>query len=310
MAVLLGVDLGGSSIRAVLADEDGRLLGQGRAAGGSLRSSVGDPAGNLKLATRGALLGAGLTGHEVTAAAIGAAGAAEARGFEVAQLLARGLHQAGVAAPPIVVPDTEIAYRAVAEDGDGVLLLAGTGAIAVRHRDWVTAVRRDGLGWLLGDLGSGAWLGLAGLRAVAADLDERGPRTALTPALLARLDITAESAGDPRQGLIRAVDVMRPAQFAALSPLLAEHAEDPVVAGLLDQAADLLWATVEALGLGESEELVLAGGLLAGGPVRARIDRRRPGVRHAAHPVVGACALAASAANLTLERDPLTAALR
>lgn len=310
MAVLLGVDLGGSSIRAVLADEDGRLLGQGRAAGGSLRSSVGDPAGNLKLATRGALLGAGLTGHEVTAAVIGAAGAAEARGFEVAQLLTRGLQQAGVGVPPTVVPDTEIAYRAVAERGNGVLLLAGTGAIAVRHRAWVTEVRRDGLGWLLGDLGSGAWLGLAGLRAVAADLDERGPWTALTAALLARLEITAETAADPRQGLIRAVDGMRPAQFAALTPLLAEHAEDAVVAGLFDRAAELLWGSVEALGLTAEDELVLAGGLLAGGPVRMRIERRRPGLRHAAHPVVGACALAASAAGLTLDRAALTTALR
>ncbi|OYN97049.1 N-acetylglucosamine kinase [Enemella evansiae] len=310
VAVLLGVDLGGSSIRAVLTDENGRLLGQGRSAGGNLRSSVGDPAGNLKLATRGALLGAGLTGAEVTAVAIGAAGAAEARGFEVAQLLARGLHQAGVSRSPIVVPDTEIAYRAVAETGDGVLLLAGTGAIAVRHRRWVTAVRRDGLGWLLGDLGSGAWLGLAALRAVAADLDARGPRTALTPALLARLDVTTESASDPRQGLIRAVDELRPAQFAALTPLLADHADDPVVSALFDQAAGLLWETVEALGLTADDELVLAGGLLAGGPVRERIETRRPGVRHAAHPVVGACALAAAAADLTLDREALTAALR
>ncbi|OYO18716.1 N-acetylglucosamine kinase [Enemella dayhoffiae] len=306
MAVMLGVDLGGSSIRAVLTDGAGALLGQGRAAGGNLRSSVGDPVGNLAAAVRAALDGAGLGGDAVAAAAIGAAGAAEARGAEVAEMLGRGLGSAGIAVPARVVPDTEIAYRAVAAHGDGVLLLAGTGAIAVRHRDWVTASRCDGLGWLLGDLGSGAWLGLAALRAVAADLDGRGPATSLTPALLAHLGVTA---ADPRQGLIRAVDPLRAAQFAALTPLVAEHADDEVVADLLDEAADLLWYTVRTLGLSNSEELVLAGGLLAGGPVRERIDRRWPGVRHAHQPVVGACALAAAAVGVRLDRHALTEAL-
>lgn len=309
MAILLGVDLGGSSIRAVLTEEDGRLLGQGRAAGGNLRSSVGDPLGNLGQAIGAALAQAGFSGAWVDAVAIGAAGAAEARGVEVAEMLARGLLQSGVSAPPMVVPDTEIAYRAVARHGDGVLLLAGTGAIAARHRDWATAVRRDGLGWVLGDLGSGAWLGLAALRAVAADLDDRGPRTALTAAVLDRLGVSTETSTDLRQGLIRAVDPMRAAQFAALTPLVAEHADDPVAAGLLDRAAELLWATVEALQLTAADELVLAGGLLAGGPVRQRIDERRPGAPHAAYPVVGACALAAAQRQLTLDRQALIAAL-
>ena len=54
----------------------------------------------------------------------------------------------------------------------------------------------DGVGWLLGDAGSGFWIGHRVARAVAAALDGRAPATTLVGAVLADLDI----ADDDRRG--------------------------------------------------------------------------------------------------------------
>ena len=97
---------------------------------------------------------------------------------------------------PTVLTDLEIAFAAGTASADGVLLLAGTGAAARRFADGHLVVRCDGMGWLLGDKGSGVLIGTAALRAVASDLDGRGPATALAGAV-------QESLGRCRAGVAR-----------------------------------------------------------------------------------------------------------
>ncbi|MEQ1918739.1 MAG: hypothetical protein ABL955_06025, partial [Elusimicrobiota bacterium] len=58
-----------------------------------------------------------------------------------------------------VVPDFEIAHRAAFGSGPGVLLVASTGSIAFARGTDGKARRAGGLGPLLGDEGSGCWLG-------------------------------------------------------------------------------------------------------------------------------------------------------
>ena len=59
-------------------------------------------------------------------------------------------------------------------------MCSGTGAVTVLFRGRQGVARRDGMGWLLGDIGSAVWLGRRTLQTVAADLDQRGRRTVLT----------------------------------------------------------------------------------------------------------------------------------
>lgn len=71
--------------------------------------------------------------------------------------LARALR--GLARRVLVIPDVEAAWHAT-HDGDvGVLVLAGTGSIVLGRSARGRWVRAGGLGPLLGDEGSGFWIG-------------------------------------------------------------------------------------------------------------------------------------------------------
>ncbi|GAA2179766.1 BadF/BadG/BcrA/BcrD ATPase family protein [Brooklawnia cerclae] len=301
---LLGMDIGGTSVRAVVTDEAGTLVGRGRSGGANFRSSDGDPVSHLDDALGQALGSAGLDGSQVHAAAVGAAGAAQGGRATVSAMLEETFRPRGIPTP-VLVDDTDIAFRSAAPASDGVLLLAGTGSGAARYSRWRQVARCDGMGWLLGDEGSGVWLGREVLRAAAADLDRRGPATALTGEVLRKLGVP--DAGDPRQPLIAAAASLPAAawgRFAA--PALELDGRDAVADALLDEAAARLTAIAEAVSA--KDEVVFAGGLLAAGPLRARLLRRFTGP-YAAHPVVGACALAADSAGAPLDRAALLAAL-
>src|SRR5215467_3244640 len=73
----------------------------------------------------------------------------------------------GLARRVLVVPDAQAALLGALDGQAGVLILAGTGSIAVgrdRRGRWT---RAGGLGPLLGDEGSGFWLGREWLRATS-----------------------------------------------------------------------------------------------------------------------------------------------
>ena len=111
----------------------------------------------------------------------------------------------------------------------------------------------DGLGWLLGaDEGSGFWIGQRVVRAALADLDGRGPATALTPLLLARLGVAAPSgAGDrePILSLVRALYDGPPVRLADHARLVFEVDADGTADRILDDAAAALERTLSAVRL-------------------------------------------------------------
>lgn len=295
----MGIDLGGTSTRCVVSDVDGALLGFGRAAGGNPRSSVGDPAENLAAAIRAAGI------SDVDAVGIGAAGTGSARRDEMLGTLVRGLELAGVAAPTAFDTDFGIAFRSASPSPDGRLLLAGTGAVAAQYHDWEMTRRFDGLGWLLGDTGSGSWIGREALRAVAADLDGRGEPTALSAQLLDHYGIADDP--DPAQALVRVTDGTRAAEWAQVTPFVIGCDGDPVASRILDAAAAALTDTLSFAGDGPT---VLAGGVLGAPALRRRVEERIGATEYADYPVVGAVALAAAECGAAIDREALARALR
>ena len=60
------------------------------------------------------------------------------------------------------------------------------------------AARAGGWGYVLGDEGSGYWIGRAALRAVLREADRRGPTHACSPLLLQHFGVDAGAGPDPR----------------------------------------------------------------------------------------------------------------
>lgn len=293
--VVVGVDAGGTTSRAVLAAADGTRLAEARGEGVNPRSSGGDP--SLVLASLLAQLCSAdrLKAGRVTTGVLGLAGAGAA-GLATAQGAADAAWRAaGLRGEPVVVPDIEVAFASGSPRPDGAVLVAGTGAGAGLVRDGRLVHRADGHGWLLGDGGSAVWLGIRAVRSVMADLDGRAEPTALTSAVLRSLDVLVDGhvPGDRpartlmAQAVIAAADAVHPAQFGTLAPLVsaAAVARDPVATQLAHDAVTELLGTLAAVmsadGAGAHaatvDEVVLAGSvLLSPGPVR---DGVRAGVR-------------------------------
>jgi len=263
-SMYLGVDAGGTNTRAVLVDADGAVLGSGRAAGANPVAHGVEHAGRqLESALRQAL--GDFTAARVTSAVIGLAGGPTA-GRPLLDEVARVARDLGIVVPR-VVSDVEVAFAAGSESPSGVVVLSGTGAAAAEVRDWRISRHVDGNGWLVGDDGSGFWMGRQAVRAVLRMIDGRGRPTKLVDvicyALAAEPDIASLEA---------AVYNEPPLRLAALAPLVtALYRDDSVAAEIVTEAAELLLAAVAALGpvAAGYREAVLAGGLLlARGPLR------------------------------------------
>ncbi len=254
--MLVAVDAGGSSTRAVVVDATGRCLGLGIAGSGN-PISAGPESVVLALgaAVGTAIAAAGVPPADVVGAAVAMAGASGAGHPGIAA----GLAAAGVDSPYVVESDLLAMYCAGTPEPDGYGLVAGTGAAAIRVRAGAVERSADGMGWLLGDEGSGFWIGHQIARAVVADLDRRGAPTALTPLVLATLGADEGSLAR----LVRSVYDGRPVHLARLAPLAFAVGDDAVAAAIVDGASRALAHTLASVHVdGIDGPLVLGGSVL------------------------------------------------
>lgn len=127
----------------------------------------------------------------------------------------------------------------------GVVVAAGTGAVALAVGREVAKV--DGWGSLVGDAGSGHWIGRAAVEAVLRAEDGRGGATALTDRVGARFG------GLERLGLRLQLDPDHVRAVAAVARDVADLAEtDPIAAAITEAAAAELahTATIAAARVG------------------------------------------------------------
>lgn len=337
--LVVGVDAGGTSTRAALADSRGRVLGTGRAgAGNALSVPVPELARTLALALAGAVPEgergrvravvagfAGATTQDTRGGgrvdggghADGGRGDGGKGGPRALTALAEALGGLGMAPGTVLVcGDVEAAFTsAPGAPRDGIVLIAGTGAVAARLAGRRPVAVVDGHGWLLGDAGSGFWIGRRAVRAVLRALDGRGRWTVLVPAVTAALlgrplDALPAGAGERHvvtAAIVRVAQSRPPALLGLLAPLVVTAAAggDPTASRILDGAAGRLTAAVGALGPRAGETLVTSGGLLGpNGPLLPRVRARTAALGldpvSVADGVQGACTLAAEAwANAT-----------
>ncbi|MFJ2081413.1 N-acetylglucosamine kinase [Micromonospora chokoriensis] len=285
--VVVGLDIGGTSTRATALTHTGRRVGTGRAGGGNPTSHGAQRAAvELLTALRAAL--ADLDPARVVAGTIGLAGAARLLADPAGRAaFDQAWHDAGLRCPYAVHGDALVAYASGTAEPDGTVLIAGTGAITAQVHDLRLDRVADGHGWLLGDAGSGFWLGREAVRRLLADLDSGHTLGPLTTAVLAELMGSTEIAARPRDTVdatIQAVTRRPPVELARLAPLVvdaATHGEPTATALITEAAAHLAESVGRIRPAGAVTPVVLGGGLLTGDTplataIRAEVSRRWP----------------------------------
>ena len=276
--LILGVDGGGTSTTAWLADRAGSVIGRG-VAGPSNAKSIGPEAARASLvaAIESAFRDAGRPPLPVAAACLGLAGFDRP---EDRALLRGWFEDLPWSGPTFLVNDGDLVVAAGTPEGWGIGLIAGTGSIAVgRDRSGRTA-RSGGWGYLFGDEGSAFGVAVAGLRKVARRADGReriaGPigSDSLTKVIVEALGIAGP------EGLIRAIHgsgfdrariaTLAPAVIAAMGDDSSIEAE--IIGPAAVSLAEIAVAAARALGWeGGPLPIGLAGGFLLG--VDPMVDR-------------------------------------
>lgn len=237
--VTLAIDLGKTSCRARIT-LGGRILGQ--SSGPGAPGLADDDGAGLALAA----IVTALRGLEAEAvASVGQIGVGAA-GVEAAPAAARTLvnqMRERFNAPVALLSDGLAAHLGAFGGGPGTVLIAGTGAVVFSVTDH--GVRQvDGNGPLLGDDGSGRWIGQQGLRAVLRAHDGRGDVTALTAAALQLVDRIVDLPGWV------SADGTPARTLASFAPYVLEAAAlgDYVARLVLDDACRLLAESCAAAG--------------------------------------------------------------
>ena len=245
-AVILAVDLGKTSCRATA---------HGRRAEGVGAPGLAAP-GGLRAAEAAILAVASELGpvDEVIVGAAGARAAPDAaRALGVALLASLRVERVAVTS------DGVIAHAGALDGKPGVVLIAGTGVVALSIGADGALRAADGWGPWLGDEGGGAWIGAAGLRAALRAHDGRGPSTTLLDAACARF-------GAPETW---PAQLTGPAAVATFAPDVLAAEGDAAARAIVRAAAEALAATARAVGDGP---VVMVGGLAGVEALREHLD--------------------------------------
>ncbi|WP_329275581.1 BadF/BadG/BcrA/BcrD ATPase family protein [Streptomyces sp. NBC_01451] len=340
-ALVVGLDAGGTRTRAVLASAaDGRPLGEGVAGpGNALTVPVPQLTEHLVEALAGAVPEPDRPRVVAVAGGFaGAAGTADEPGRVNARTaLTEALRRLGIHVPPGSIrigSDIEAAFAAAPDTpADGLALVAGTGAVAMRITARHCEKTVGGDGWLLGDDGGGFWIGREAVRVALRMADRRGGDTALA-ALVGRelgvpdavLPVEGELSAYEGEGgagrswprsareayrryVLPAVMAEPPVRLARFAPLVAgaARAGDALAQAILDAAAGHLADCVRALEPTPGESVVATGGLLGpGGPLTAPLDRHLSTLGLVAHWVPDGSRGAVALARLAHDGAPAT----
>ncbi|MEL7432467.1 MAG: BadF/BadG/BcrA/BcrD ATPase family protein [Chloroflexota bacterium] len=291
MTIFMGIDGGGSNLRVVLIDAEMNLLCE-VTKGSANPNLIGRKlaAEQIQDAMREAL--ERQPDVTVQGVGIGIAGAsAEHASAWLHKTVRAVLPDAHIAA----ASDNEIALVGALGQAYGMLILSGTGSGVFAINRAGEKLQVGGWGYLLGDEGSGFWIGLQAIKHATLMFDH-AQSTLLSEAVLKALNL------DNGRGLIEQVyltDNFVP-RVARLAPTVFELVdEDNTATTIVERAADALYeqaqTTMKRLNMA-SPLIAFAGSIIANDTPVSKILRNRFGEkvrRQPLHrPVVGAALLA------------------
>jgi N-acetylglucosamine kinase-like BadF-type ATPase len=255
--IAVGVDAGGTKI-AVAYSVDGETIrvDSHETASPSLK---GTEAASNAIATAVESTTDGAVPHAIF---VGAAGAGRE---DVAAGIRSALESRFPSARVAVRDDAYIALRAAVPDGDGVVVIAGTGSVAFAQSGG-DGYRCGGYGYLIGDDGSGFAIGAAAVKHLMKAYDGRVPRDAFVEA------IESHFAVQTLTGMLERVYRSNApvGTIAGVAPLVLQMAQssERIATRIVQTAAqelfELLKGVIKRANLaGSDAPIALAGGLLS-----------------------------------------------
>jgi N-acetylglucosamine kinase len=256
---VLGIDAGGTKTVCLLADSEGSIVSEGRGPGANLHT-----AGELAVEkVLHAAMETAIGDRDITPAAI-CLGIAGVDREDEATAVRAIMRRIGYKSRVLVVNDALIGLVAGARDEPGIAINAGTGSIVYGRNAQFEAARAGGWGHMIGDEGSGYWIGRESLAAVMRAFDGRGPETQLAGDILSHFNVDDESRL-PRIVYDRELPRV---SVAALGPIAQRAAEqgDAVALRILERAAEELVLAARSVATrlemrGDTFTFYLAGGV-------------------------------------------------
>lgn len=294
--LFMGIDGGGSTLRVGVYTADMQPVAEVTRHQNANPSVIGrEAARDLLHETVRAVLVQLPSGDTVRAVGVGMAGADSRRAREwIESVITPISPQTQVVASS----DYEIALVGALGERYGVLLLSGTGSVAFGvNRDGDSKVV-GGWGYIMGDEGSGYWLGVQAIKALAYVFDTHNDDTLLTERLRAKAGLRTR--GDLVDWLYRR-EVAQPNYIAKLGRLVLGAADDgdPTAQDIIGRGAEHLhWhyrTIVDVLNM-DAPPVAFAGGVLSSDNALSRALAGRLGLDAPPQPkyppVIGAALLA------------------
>ncbi|MES2765332.1 MAG: BadF/BadG/BcrA/BcrD ATPase family protein [Bacteroidota bacterium] len=275
---IIGIDGGGSRTRGILY-RNGKVVAQSQT-GTTRVGTVGlvESCERLLNIITELCHQAEISFEELDAVVIGLAGVwleeEQQRSTQVLKLFAR--EKKLILNDVIVTSDAAIALEGALNGAEGMVLIGGTGTIALGKTADGTIMRCGGWGIELDDMGSGAWVGREGLTAVVRSLDGRGAKTEFADVLAANYPMV--DLANPRT--IVSAYGERVFEYHNLTPLVMECAEkgDEVCLDIVRRAAFHLNELVEALSARfktQPLKIALMGGMLESDTLLSKLLREK-----------------------------------
>ncbi|MCI0514581.1 hypothetical protein L0128_15310 [candidate division KSB1 bacterium] len=259
---VIGVDGGGTETLGVLANTNGTILAQAKV-GATNYQVIGGPKLKVELESLFQKLGIDTKNptKKVSQIYLGLAGAGRESDRKEISALFSGVPYAERLT---VESDAMIALAGAFSGEEGIIIIAGTGAICFGRNKTGPIVRSGGWGYLLGDEGSGFFIGQQAIMAALKDLDGRGEKTALREAIEKRFQLAQIDLIIPK---IYKQEIDR-TEIARLAPLIFELANqnDLAAAEIIrrtgNEQGKLAKAVAEKLGLlNKKIQVALIGGI-------------------------------------------------